>query len=76
MTTFTYDDLIAWSERLPLWQRDALRRVLSGNLTDADILDLAEMAKANQGMRELRHHERHIPAFAEVVFDGKALNRR
>ncbi|HKV64563.1 MAG TPA: AAA family ATPase [Candidatus Acidoferrum sp.] len=44
--SFTFDDLIAWSEdRLP-WQRDALRRVLAGRLTDSDISDLAAMAKA------------------------------
>ncbi|MGB2665521.1 MAG: AAA family ATPase [Candidatus Acidiferrum sp.] len=44
--TFTFDDLIAWSQdRLP-WQRDALRRVLTGRLTDADISQLAAMAKA------------------------------
>lgn len=49
MTTFTFDDLISWSEKLPLWQRDALRRVLAGSLTDADISELVEMAKANQG---------------------------
>jgi hypothetical protein len=44
--SFTFDDLIAWSEdRLP-WQRDALRRVLAGRLTDSDISELAAMAKA------------------------------
>jgi energy-coupling factor transporter ATP-binding protein EcfA2 len=45
--SFSYDDLIAWSnERLRPWQRDALRRVLAGRLTDADIMQLAAMAKA------------------------------
>lgn len=49
-TTFTFVDLIAWSERLLPWQRDALRRVLNGRLTDADIADLAAMAKAEYGI--------------------------
>jgi hypothetical protein len=45
--SFTFDDLVAWSdERLLPWQRDALRRVLAGRLTDADITQLAAMAKA------------------------------
>jgi hypothetical protein len=45
--SFSFDDLIAWSnERLLPWQRDALRRVLAGRLTDADITQFAAMAKA------------------------------
>lgn len=45
--SFTFDDLVAWSdERLLPWQCDALRRVLAGRLTDADITQLAAMAKA------------------------------
>lgn len=50
MSTFTFDDLIAWSEKLLPWQRDALRRVLNGGLTDADVADLAAMAKAEYGL--------------------------
>src|SRR6266849_59383 len=50
LSTFTFDDLLAWSERLPDWQRDALRRVLAGSLTDADIADLAAMARAALGL--------------------------
>jgi len=48
--SFTFDDLITWSERLLLWQRDALRRVLTGRLTDSDIADLAAMAKAEYSL--------------------------
>jgi energy-coupling factor transporter ATP-binding protein EcfA2 len=46
LSTFTFADLLVWSERLLDWQRDALRRVLISSLTDADIADLAAMAKA------------------------------
>ncbi|HKR33109.1 MAG TPA: hypothetical protein VJT08_21695 [Terriglobales bacterium] len=47
---FTFDDLIVWSERLLPWQRDALRRVLVGRLTESDIAELAAMAKAQHGL--------------------------
>ncbi len=50
MSNFTFDDLLAWSERLPDWQRDALRRVLVSSLTEADIADFAAMARAAQGL--------------------------
>jgi hypothetical protein len=50
VTTFTFDDLVAWSKKLPLWQRDALRRVLSASLTPSDIADLCAMAKSAQGL--------------------------
>jgi AAA domain len=51
VSTFTFDDLIAWSdEKLLLWQRDALRRVLNARLTETDIADLAAMAKAEYGL--------------------------
>lgn len=50
MTAFTFDDLISWSQKLPLWQRDALRRILSGSLTPSDLADLCAMAKSAQGL--------------------------
>jgi energy-coupling factor transporter ATP-binding protein EcfA2 len=49
-SAFTFDDLIQWSERLLPWQRDALRRVLTGRLNESDIADLAAMAKAEYGL--------------------------
>jgi AAA domain len=49
--SFTFEDLITWSERLPDWQRDALRRILTGgSLNEADISELAALAKADQGL--------------------------
>jgi len=50
VSTFTFDDFILWSERLPDWQRDVLRRVLTANLTESDIVDLSTMAKAAHGL--------------------------
>jgi hypothetical protein len=52
LSTFTSDDLVAWSERLPNWQRDALRRVVLNNLTDTDIAELSSMAKWAAGLTE------------------------
>jgi hypothetical protein len=51
VSTFTFDDLLVWSERLPDWQRDALRRILINiNLTDSDVSELATLAKTAQGI--------------------------
>jgi hypothetical protein len=47
VVTFTYEDLISWAEQLPGWQQDALRRILqTGELSEEDIRQLAELAKA------------------------------
>lgn len=44
---FTYVDLIAWSESLPDWQRDALRRVLGQDqISEHDLIELVSLAKA------------------------------
>jgi hypothetical protein len=48
---FTFNDLIDWSTRLPDWQRDALRRILTNNsLVDSDISDLTTLAKVACGI--------------------------
>ena len=47
------DELLDWSKRRPLWQRDALRRlVLNGELSEEDTRDLAEICKAAHGLAE------------------------
>jgi len=47
MTTYTYERLLSWSrEKLRPWQQDALRRVLQGEVSDADIHAVAETAVA------------------------------
>jgi energy-coupling factor transporter ATP-binding protein EcfA2 len=50
VSSFTFDDLLVWSEKLPAWQRDVLRRVLVSNLTQSDITELASIAKSSQGL--------------------------
>ena len=45
MATYTYGDLISWSrEKLRPWQQDVLRRVLQGEVSDADVRAVAEIA--------------------------------
>lgn len=50
VSMFTFSDLLTWSEKLPPWQRDALRRAISGDITDNDVLELVSMAKAARGI--------------------------
>jgi len=46
-------EILEWSQARPLWQRDALRRlVLSGELTDEDISSLTEICKSAHGLAE------------------------
>ena len=39
-----YEDLLEWSRDRPAWQRDALRRLAQGRVTDQDIRHLADLA--------------------------------
>jgi hypothetical protein len=44
-------EILQWSKARPLWQRDALRRIVSaGDLTSADIDELAALCKAAHGL--------------------------
>ena len=48
--------LVDWSAGLPLWQRDALRRLYqSGQITDADLSDLLLICKAERGLTTPTH---------------------
>src|SRR5258708_268146 len=49
-SAFTFDDLIQCSERLLPWQRHAPPRVLTGQLSESDIVDLAGKAKSEYGL--------------------------
>ena len=44
-------EILEWSKTRPMWQRDALRRVISADdLTNADIEALAALCKAAHGL--------------------------
>jgi hypothetical protein len=59
-------DILEWSQSRPMWQRDALRRlVLTGELSDEDISALTEICKSTYGLAEQQETDplakRHIP---------------
>ena len=46
-------EILAWSQTCPMWQRDALRRLLSQeSLTDQDYQDLTELCKSEYGLAQ------------------------
>jgi hypothetical protein len=46
-------EIFEWSEGRPLWQRDALRRlILNAELSDGDISQLTEICKSAHGLAE------------------------
>ena len=46
-------EILEWSQGRPMWQRDALRRlVLNGELSDEDIRSLTEICKSSHGLAE------------------------
>ena len=59
-------EILEWSQDRPVWQRDALRRlVLNGVLADEDILALTEMCKSAHGLAEAQETlplaREHVP---------------
>jgi len=45
------ESILAWSTDRPLWQRDALRRIVQkGKLDDSDIAELAALCLAEHGL--------------------------
>ena len=61
------EEILEWSKDRPVWQRDALRRlVLDGELADEDILALTEICKSAHGLAEQQETvplaKEHVPA--------------
>lgn len=59
-------EILAWSQERPLWQRDALRRlVVTGELNESDLRGLTEICKGSHGLGEPQEVEplekQHIP---------------
>lgn len=44
------DEILEWAEERPPWQRDAIRRLLHGPLSDADLDGLLDLCKAPHGL--------------------------
>lgn len=60
-------EILAWSQDRPEWQRDALRRLVErGNLADQDIADLTVISKGTYGLTEKRSADvltpNHLPS--------------
>lgn len=73
------NEILEWSQNRPLWQRDALRRlVLNDELLEEDILELGEICKSVYGLSEQQNilpiTTDHIPsvdtASAQVVLNS------
>ena len=48
-----HQEILEWSRERPMWQRDALRRlVLNNELSDEDISSLTEICKSSHGLAE------------------------
>ena len=63
-------EILEWSQDRPIWQRDALRRlVVNGELSDADLRELAEISKAAHGLAEERHG---VPVAREHIPDDRS----
>ncbi|KTD18261.1 hypothetical protein Ljor_2567 [Legionella jordanis] len=68
MSQFVLKKIVEWSKSRPLWQRDALRRILyKGELHEEDVNDLIELCKAEAGLisstkKSIPINEEHIPS--------------
>lgn len=63
-------EILEWSQGRPMWQRDALRRlVLNGELSDEDISSLTEICKCAHGLAE---HQETDPLAKEHMPDRTA----
>ena len=63
--------ILDWSKDRPLWQRDALRRlVLNGALSDDDIRHLTEVCKSAHGLAEPQEAALHTKADIPDNSDG------
>ena len=61
-----YDEILTWSTGLPLWQRDALRRLASGPLTSADIDELVHLCLSEAGLPTTGSQDLHPQPLLQV----------
>lgn len=48
-----HQEILDWSAEQPIWQRDALRRLVTqGDISDDDIADLASLCKSQHGLEK------------------------
>src|SRR5262245_32151470 len=64
-------EILAWSTDRPMWQRDALRRLIAqGELKPSDVGELAEHCKASHGLAKSFSPEpleaKHVPQIGDA----------
>ena len=82
-----FNEIYAWSQDRPAWQRDALRRlVVHGELSADDLRALAEICKATHGLAEQQefapltkqhlphNHDAVAPISLESIFHRRGVN--
>ena len=76
---FVLKEILEWSQSRPLWQRDALRRlVLNGEFSEDDLAELGKICKGFYGLSEQQEvlplTKDHIPtadtASAQIALDS------
>lgn len=68
-------DIVGWSKELPLWQQDALRRIVeNGDLVEADISELVVLCKRAHGF-EVTNAPMLQPLMAKQVASGSSVSR-
>jgi energy-coupling factor transporter ATP-binding protein EcfA2 len=64
-----YEEVLAWSERLPPWRSDALRRLcVHGSWNDQDLVEILDLAKQHHGVESA-----FLPALQPVLFAAAHL---
>lgn len=71
-------EILDWSQDRPVWQRDALRRLIaSGNLSERDIIDLANICKGTRGLLDQQTStplgKEHIPDRTSLPLNNKSI---
>ena len=69
-------DILEWSSSQTVWQRDALRRLITtGNLNEYDLEELAALCKATHGLAKRRKsiplEEHHLPRRGDGIHTVK-----
>lgn len=68
-----YEEVLAWADRLPPWRQDALRRLcVHGELNDADLGEILDLAKQNQGISSALDPAPQPVSFAANHFPAEA----
>ncbi|MCK9744149.1 hypothetical protein [Pseudomonas syringae] len=72
-----YEEVLAWSDRLPPWRQDALRRLcIQGAWNEADLEEILDLAKQHHGIRNAMEPAPEPIRFAADHFPAEAYRDR